>query len=80
MMTSLKELLLLFATCLCRPTYRTFCALVAGQISQMSLRTGMLIGARLSGVWHHARAHRFFSNARWSADELGLRLAELTKS
>ena len=29
------------------------------------------------GVWHHARAHRFFSNARWSADELGLRLVGL---
>ncbi len=35
----------------------------------------MLVGARLSGVWHHARAHRFFSGARWSVDELGLRLA-----
>ena len=51
----------------------------SGQISQTGLRTvtGMLVGARLSGVWHHARAHRFFTNARWSADELGLRLAEL---
>jgi hypothetical protein len=37
----------------------------------------MLVGARLSGVWHHARAHRFFSHARWSPDELGLRLAAL---
>lgn len=35
----------------------------------------MLTGARLSGVWHHARAHRSFSNARWSVDELGLALA-----
>jgi hypothetical protein len=77
--SSLRELLLLFATCFSRPTYRTFCALVAGQISQTSLRTvtGMLVGARLSGVWHHARAHRFFANARWQVDELGLRLAEL---
>jgi DDE superfamily endonuclease len=77
--SSLNGLLLLFANCFSRPTYRTFCALVAGQISQTSLRTvtGMLVGARLSGVWHHARAHRFFSNARWDVDELGLRLAEL---
>ena len=76
---SLQELLLLFAPCFSRPTYRTFCALVVGQISQTGLRTvtGMLVGARLSGVWHHARAHRFFSHARWSADELGLRLAVL---
>jgi len=77
--SSLTELLLLFAPCFSRPTYRTFCAMVVGQISQTSLRTvtGMLVGARLSGVWHHARAHRFFSSARWSADELGLRLAGL---
>ena len=77
--SSLNELLLLFAPCFSRPTFGTFCALVAGQVSQTGLRTvtGMLVGARLSGVWHHARAHRFFGNARWSADELGLRLAGL---
>ncbi len=77
--SSLIELLLLFESCFSQPTYRTFCALVVGQISQTRLRcvTGMLVGARLSGVWHHARAHRFFSNARWSVDELGLRLAVL---
>jgi DDE superfamily endonuclease len=77
--SSLDELLLLFAPCFSRPTFATFCALVAGQISQTRLRcvTGMLVGARLSGVWHHARAHRFFSNARWRVDELGLRVAEV---
>jgi hypothetical protein len=77
--SALHELLLLFAPCFSPPTFRTFCALVAGQVSQTRLQcvTGMLVGARLSGVWHHARAHRFFSNARWSPDELGLRLAVL---
>jgi SRSO17 transposase len=77
--SSLNELLLLCAPCFTQPSFRTFTALVVGQISQTQKRcvTGMLIGARLSGVWHHARAHRFFSHARWSADELGLKLAEL---
>lgn len=77
--SSLNELLVLFAPCFTKPTFQVFRGLVVGQISQTRLRcvTGMLVGARLSGVWHHARAHRFFSNARWSADELGLRLAEL---
>ncbi len=77
--SSLNELLLLFAPCFSRPTYQTFRALVGGQISQTGLRTvtGMLVGARLSGAWHHCRCHRFFSHARWSADELGLRLAVL---
>lgn len=77
--SSLNELLLLFAPCFSRPTFRTFCALVVGQTSQTQLRcvTGMLIGARLSGVWHHARTHRFFATARWCVDELGLRVAEV---
>jgi hypothetical protein len=76
---SLDQLLVLFADCFSRPTFRTFRALVVGQVSQTGLRTvtGMLVGARLSGVWHHARAHRFFSHARWSVDQLGLRIAVL---
>jgi hypothetical protein len=37
----------------------------------------MLVGARLSGVWEHSRAHRFFSRARWQPDRLGLTLAAL---
>jgi SRSO17 transposase len=76
---SLDQLLVLFADVFSRPTFRTFRALVVGQVSQTGLRTvtGMLVGARLSGVWHHARAHRFFSHANWSVDELGLRIAVL---
>ena len=77
--SSLNELLLLLAPCFTRPSFQTFRAMVAGQISQTGLRTvtGMLVGARLSGVWHHCRAHRFFSHARWDPDELGLGLAVL---
>lgn len=80
--SSLNELLLLFAPCFTKPTFHTFRALVVGQVSQTRLRcvTGMLIGARLSAIWHHARAHRFFSHARWCADELGLRVAEVIVS
>ena len=74
---SLDGLLSLFSSCFTQPTFQTFRGLVVGQISQTGLRTvtGMLVGARLSGVWHHARAHRFFSCARWSADRLGLLMA-----
>ncbi len=76
---SLDGLLSLFAPCFTQPTFQTFRALVVGQVSQTGLRTvtGMLVGARLAGVWDHCRAHRFFSRARWSADELGLRIAAL---
>lgn len=76
---SLDGLLSLFAGCFTKPSLQTFRALLVGQISRTGLRTvcGMLVGARLSGVWDHCRAHRFFSRARWSVDELGLRLAAL---
>lgn len=79
---SLDELLFLFRPCFTQPTFQTFRAMVVGQIAQPRLRcvTGMLIGARLSGVWHHARVHRFFSQARWSVDELGLTAAEVIVS
>jgi len=77
--SSLNALLVLFASCFTGPSFQTFRALVVGQVSQTGRRTitGMLVGSRLSGVWHHCRAHRFFSHARWSSDELGLRLAVL---
>ena len=76
---SLDELLVLFRSCFTQPTFQTFRALVCGQIAQTRLRcvTGMLVGTRLSEVWHHARVHRFFSHARWCVDELGLKVAEL---
>ena len=34
----------------------------------------MLAGAGLARCWSHNRAHRFFSRARWTPDELGLAL------
>jgi hypothetical protein len=37
----------------------------------------MLTGAGLARVWHHCRAHRFFSAARWCPRQLGLQIAEL---
>jgi SRSO17 transposase len=76
---SLDAVLSLLRPCFTQPTFHTFRALLVGQVSQTVQRTvtGMLTGARLSGVWHHARAHRFFSHARWSVDELGLRVAQL---
>ena len=76
---SLDGLLSLLASCFTQPSFQTFRALLVGQVSQTGRRTvcGMLIGARLSGVWEHSRAHRFFSRARWQPDQLGLALAAL---
>jgi hypothetical protein len=76
---SLDGLLSLFAPCMTKPSLQTLRAMVVGQVSQTGRRTitGMLVGARLSAVWSHCRAHRFFSRARWCPDELGLVVAGL---
>jgi hypothetical protein len=72
-------LLVAFRPCFTEPTFATFCALGGGFLSQTGRRTvcGMLVGARLSRVWSHHRAHRFFSHARWSVQEVSAVLARL---
>jgi DDE superfamily endonuclease len=52
---------------------------VVGLIAQTRRRTvcGMLTGAGLERLWHHSRAHRSFAVARWSADAVGLVLADV---
>ena len=77
--TSLAELLSVFGPCFTAPTFRTFTALAAGFLAQQGQGTvtGMLVGAGLAGVWHHTRAHRFFSAARWSVDRVGLALLDV---
>jgi hypothetical protein len=76
---SLAGLLWMFRWCFTEPSFRTFTALVAGMVAQPARRTvcGMLVGAGLSRVWHHSRAHWFFSDARWSVEQVGLVLAGL---
>src|SRR5215217_4547078 len=76
---SLAGLLAQFRPCFTAPTFQTFVGLVVGLIAQTRRRTvcGMLTGAGLEQVWHHSRAHRLFTNARWSSDALGLALADL---
>jgi DDE superfamily endonuclease len=76
---SLAGLLAEFRPCFTAPTFQTFVGLVVGLIGQTRRRTvcGMLTGAGLDQVWHHSRAHRLFTHARWSGDALGLALADL---
>src|SRR5680860_1175331 len=67
---SLTALLTEFRSCFTAWTFPVFCALAAGLLAQTGRRTvcGMLVGARLSRVWSHHRAHRFFSPACWFHD------------
>jgi hypothetical protein len=76
---ALTDLLACFRPCFTAPAFRTFRAMVAGFVAQAGPRTvtGMLAGAGLAGVWHHARALRFFSTAHWHADQLGLAVCDL---
>jgi SRSO17 transposase len=76
---SLAGLLMALRWCFTEPSYRTFTALLAGMVAQPARRTvcGMLVGAGLAGVWHHSRAHWFFSKARWSVEQVGLVLVGL---
>ena len=75
-------MLVTFRPCFTAPTFETFTMLVAGVaglFAQPVKRTvcGMLTGAGLARIWHHSRAHRFFSAARWNPRHVGLLLAEL---
>jgi SRSO17 transposase len=68
-----------FRPCFTAPTFEVFTTLVTGLLAQPVSRTvcGMLTGAGLAQTWHHSRAHRFFSTARWQPHQIGGLLAEL---
>jgi hypothetical protein len=76
---ALTRVLATFRPCFTAPTFEVFTALVAGLFTQPVSRTvcGMLTGAGLARMWHHSRAHRFFSTTRWQPHQVGLLLAEL---
>jgi hypothetical protein len=73
------RLLCHFRWCFTAPTFTTFVTLVSGMVARTQRRTvtGMLIGAGMSRVWHHSRAHRFFSRAVWSLDQVSMTLVTL---
>ena len=76
---SLRRLLDAFTGCFTAPTFEVFQAMALGLIAQSGQRTvcGLLTGAGLATTWSHHRAHRFFSAARWSVDQIGLTLLDL---
>jgi DDE superfamily endonuclease len=76
---TVSGLLAVFRGCFTAPTFRTFAALLTGLIAQPARHTvcGMLVGAGLGGVWPHQRAHRFFSRAVWSLEQVSLVLLRL---
>jgi hypothetical protein len=75
---SLARLLSLLSPAFCGPTFETCCWLVCGFVARIGDHTitGVWQAVRLAGVLHHSRAHDFFARRRWSADRLGLLLAQ----
>jgi SRSO17 transposase len=76
--SSLDALLFLFRDAFSAPTFRTFRLLMVGFLCRIGEHSvcGMLQAARLERVWHHSRAHAFFSERKWCPDELGLLLLD----
>jgi hypothetical protein len=76
---SLSGLLWAFRSCFTGPSFRTFCALMAGMVAMPARRTvtGMLTGAGLAGVWHHSRMYWFFGHARWRVEQVATVLTGL---
>jgi hypothetical protein len=79
---SLRRLLDAFTGCFTKPTLQVFHAMVIGSVAQTGRRTvcGILTGVGLATSWSHDRAHRFFSTARWSVDQIGLTVFDLVVS
>jgi DDE superfamily endonuclease len=77
--SSLAVLVEVFGSSFTVPTFATFRVLLLGLIAQTGRRTvcGMLLGAGVAEWMPHDRAHRFFSQAAWSVDQVGLVLARL---
>src|SRR5947208_2001314 len=61
------------------PAFVTFTVLVAGALAAVGPRTvtGIWTAAGMATRVHWSRAHRFFAEARWDPDTLGLLLAGL---
>jgi hypothetical protein len=70
---TLLSLLLLVSPAFTRPSFCRFLTLFAGWVGTRGLHavTEALVSAGVSGVRHHAGFHRFFSQARWSIDQVG---------
>jgi SRSO17 transposase len=59
-------------------TFTNFDTLITGWVfASKRTVTGMLLAAGVAGKHHHAAYHRFFSQAQWSRDALGLAVFRL---
>jgi hypothetical protein len=76
---SLLPWLAALASCFTAPSFQTFVHVVTGWIVCLGRHqvTQVLCAAGALGVKHHSTFHRFFRQARWVPDEIGLCLLRL---
>ena len=62
-----------FSSCFTRPTFQTFCIIAAGWLLGQGRRTVTHVLLAADGLRRKTFScyHRFFSQARWSVDEIG---------
>ena len=72
----------IFSACFTEPTFRRFTTLLTGWILCVGKHTvtGVIRAAGVVGKRHHSGYHRFFSQARWTTDQVGLALFRLLLS
>lgn len=62
------------------PSFENFVTIATGwTFARRRTVTGMLLAAGVAGKRHHAAFHRFFAEARWSRDDMGLAVFRLVK-
>ena len=71
-----------FSACFTEPTFRRFATLLTGWILCVGKHTvtGVIRAAGVVGKRHHSGYHRFFSQAKWTTDQVGLALFRLLLS
>jgi SRSO17 transposase len=73
LVTSFAVLLQPLAITMTAPSFDNFVTILTGWVfARRRTVTGMLTAAGVTGKRHHAAFHRFFAQARWSLDALGL--------
>jgi hypothetical protein len=79
---SLLTWLAALASCFTAPSFHTFVHVVTGWILCLGRHqvTQIICAAGALGVKHHTSFHRFFRQARWVPDEIGLCLLRLVMS
>ena len=71
---SFAALLVPFSDCFTSPSFDSFCRLMVGWVLRLGRHTvtGVVQAAEAMGQKHHTSFHRFFRQARWTPDAVGL--------